>query len=234
MRIGNAVHRTTGPWAAAVHTLLADLRAAGIDQVPEPRGFDAEGREVLGFLPGQVAHYPLPDWLWSEQVLTDTAVLLRRIHDGAAHLVEADLPWQQPLREPAEVICHNDVAPYNMVFDDGRLVGLIDFDTASPGPRLWDLAYLGYRIAPLVSDAGEHAPADWAGRLRTLLAAYGSQDSVADLLTMMGHRLEHIAEHAEAAAVRTGRTDLAEHAAMYRRDRVRVTSLASALAELSP
>lgn len=48
--------------------------------------------------------------------------------------------WQSPAKVPEEVICHNDFAPHNLAFDEGRLVGAIDFDMCSPGPRLWDLA----------------------------------------------------------------------------------------------
>ena len=47
VRIGGAVHRATGPWTPAVHRLVRTLRAAGVREVPEPLGFDAQGREVL-------------------------------------------------------------------------------------------------------------------------------------------------------------------------------------------
>ena len=55
------------------------------------------------------------------------------------------------MRAPVEVICHNDFATYNLVFDGENVVGVIDWDFASPGPRLWDIAYLAYRIVPLSS-----------------------------------------------------------------------------------
>ena len=61
---------------------------------------------------------------------------------------------QTPAHEPPEVISHNDFAPCNMVFDGRRrLVGVIDGDTASPGPRIWDLdlAYLACRLVPLTA-----------------------------------------------------------------------------------
>ncbi len=41
-----------------------------------------------------------------------------------------------------------------MVFHQGNLRGLIDFDTASPGPRVWDLAYLAYQLVPFTETAG--------------------------------------------------------------------------------
>ena len=54
--------------------------------------------------------------------------------------IHRSIAWQTPAHKPPEVICHNDFAPDNMVFDGRRrLVGVIDGDTASPGPRVWDL-----------------------------------------------------------------------------------------------
>lgn len=157
-RIGQTVRRGAGPWTPAVHAFLDVLRAAGITEVPEALGMDHHGREVLTFMPGEAAHYPLPQWVWDPSILHDAGTLLRRIHDASVGIVRADLQWQLPTHQPAEVVCHNDVAPYNMVFRHGQLVGLIDFDTASPGPRVWDFAYLAYRLVPLGENGGGAAP----------------------------------------------------------------------------
>src|SRR3712207_4429753 len=54
-----------------------------------------------------------------------------------------------------EVICHNDFAPYYVVFVDEEPRAIIDFDTAVPGSRIWDVACAGYRFVPLASD--EHS-----------------------------------------------------------------------------
>ena len=66
---------------------------------------------------------------------------------------EADGPWLLPARTPVEVVCHGDFAPYNVVLDGPRAVGIIDFDMAHPGPRVWDIAYALYRWAPLTRPA---------------------------------------------------------------------------------
>jgi aminoglycoside phosphotransferase (APT) family kinase protein len=59
--------------------------------------------------------------------------------------------WQVPelIREPVEVVCHNDFSPYNTVYRDGLPVSMFDFDVAAPGPRVWDLAFAVYRFTHL-------------------------------------------------------------------------------------
>ena len=60
---------------------------------------------------------------------------------------------------PAEVVCHNDFAPYNVVFGDDGPVGVIDWETAAPGARVWDVAYAAYRFVPLSRAAPEELQA---------------------------------------------------------------------------
>ncbi|PKN94831.1 MAG: aminoglycoside phosphotransferase [Chloroflexi bacterium HGW-Chloroflexi-6] len=149
-RIGNTVRRDVGFWTKQVHMLLAHLRAKGIQEVPTPLGFDEQGREILTFIPGLVGHYPLPEFLRTDEVLISAARLLRRIHDATEDIAQIyQSGWQSPTQEPIEVICHGDFAPYNCVFDKGKLIGVIDFDNAHPGNREWDLAYALYRFAPI-------------------------------------------------------------------------------------
>ena len=64
---------------------------------------------------------------------------------------------------------------------------MIDFDFASPGPRLWDLAYLAYRIIPLSTD---HADGFSGGeeretRLDRLLQTYRMSASRDEILVMV-------------------------------------------------
>lgn len=226
-RIGDAVHRQAGPWTPAVHALLAALRDAGIDGVPKPRGFDEQGREVLSFIPGDVANYPLPDWVWHPPVLDDAGSLLRRIHDAGVGLVDRPLVWNTPTHDPVEVICHNDVAPYNMAFEDGVLTGLFDFDAASPGPRIWDLAYLAYRLAPLVGDAEESGLTVDQRLLRIdrLVQAYGLPFKRFDVLVTVVARLDELAEFTDGRAADTGDAMFLEHSALYRRDRAEISRL---------
>ena len=56
-----------------------------------------------------------------------------------------------------DVICHNDAALYNVVFQKGTPVALIDFDMAGPGPRMWDIAYSLYTSVPLASFSPDYS-----------------------------------------------------------------------------
>ena len=150
VRVGRTVRRATGPWTPVIHALLTHLHESGFTQAPKPLGIDGNDREIITFLEGSVATYPLSDEMLSDDTLRAVASMLRRYHDATVHFViPTDAVWQWPTHEPAEVICHNDFCPYNLMFEGGRLVGVIDFDTASPGPRVWDMAYTAYRFVPL-------------------------------------------------------------------------------------
>jgi len=153
VRIGNTVHRAMGPWSPTIHTLLHYLEQQGFDGAPRALGVDDKGREILTFIEGEVGKYPLPYYMWSDKVLEQAARLLRRFHDlTATYMPPDDAIWQfsYPDVQRHEVICHNDFAPYNMVFAKQRLKAVIDFDTAGPGPRVWDLAYAAYCFIPLI------------------------------------------------------------------------------------
>lgn len=228
-REGDRVYRTAGTWTPGIQRLMRHLRDSGLDWVPEPLGIDGRGREIVQFLPGTVPNYPMPAYVWEERTLVDAARMLRALHDATIGYRDPDAHWRQPLHEPVEVICHNDVAPYNMVFRDGRLAGLIDFDMASPGSRLWDLAYLAYRLAPLSDpgnvEAGPYGTEAQVARVGRLVDAYGEPFALVDVLRMAQERLHDLARYSDEAAVRNGTPELHEHAALYRSDVAYIESM---------
>lgn len=228
VRVGDTVRRNTGPWTPAVHALLDALRAAGISGVPVPAGLDAQGREVLSFLPGDAVRYPLPAWVWHRSILRDAASMLRQIHDASVDLAHATLTWQLPTHEPVEVVCHNDFAPYNMVFQGKRFAGVFDFDAASPGPRIWDFAYLAYQLVPLIEGTGPGEPEapEKRSRLNDLIAAYGYPFAHRDVFQVLAGRLRELAAYSDNRAAASGRAELHGHAALYRRDSERMARLA--------
>lgn len=178
VREGGVVRRPAGAWSGTVQRLLAHLRGAGFGGAPRPYGLGADGREELvEYLAGEVGHDFAAPQVRSDASLVAAGRLLRGLHDASAGFRRTpEDVWQLPPREPAEVICHGDAATYNTVFRDGLPVAFIDFDTAHPGPRLWDAAYTAYRFVPLYApDEVEHTlPLPEAGRRLALFAdAYG-------------------------------------------------------------
>ncbi|WP_169789916.1 GNAT family N-acetyltransferase [Actinoplanes subtropicus] len=221
VRVGTTVRRTAGAWSPTIQRLLGHLRDQGLSWVPQPLGADHAGRDCVSYLPGHVPQDPLPSWIWADSVLVEATTRLRELHRASATFDASGAVWQLPDHRPAEVICHNDFAPYNMVFAAERLVGVIDWDTASPGPRVWDAAYLAYRLVPLTvptnSDAITSTLADRADRLRLLCTTYGHGLQPAVVLTVAVQRLHELADFTLARA-EAGQRDLYEHVDLYRRD----------------
>jgi Phosphotransferase enzyme family len=178
VRVGDTVRRAAGPWTPTIHALMHHLRANGFTAVPEPLGLDGKGREIISLLRGATADYPLPEFVLSEPMLNTVARTLRAFHDATLGFVAPpDAVWQWPAHEPQQVICHNDFAPYNLMFDDEQLTGVIDLDLASPGPRVRDMSYTAYRFVPLTDpdnpDVDHSGEATQRRRLERFCDAYG-------------------------------------------------------------
>ncbi|MGA7203619.1 MAG: phosphotransferase [Specibacter sp.] len=226
-RDGGTVLRTAGPWTPTVHRYLRYLRRAGIGWIPAPLGVE-DGRERLSFLDGVVPLYPLPGWVWQEKLLVDGARRLRALHDASIGFSLDGAVWQSPAKVPAEVICHNDFSPHNLVFRDGAMVGAIDFDMCSPGPRLWDLAYFATRAVPLTEVTPSGAPGmDQArARVQLILDAYGSSDSWEDVLRAAIIRLHDLADFSRSKAEELGKPELLADADFYASDAAYLAGIA--------
>ena len=201
------IYRPTRPWTASVHALLAALQTHGFANAPSSAGYDATWEKV-SFLPGVTGDLHENENMRSLQVLQSAAHLLRRYHDCTAQFVGLllleDQKWQLPSRKPFEIICHGDFAPYNVVLNDGEVTDIIDFETAHPGPRCWDLAYAVYRWAPLSAGA---AVKNLDGlnaqilRTRIFLDAYGMPvEQRSALPDMIAERLNALVSFMESEA----------------------------------
>ncbi|KJB89348.1 aminoglycoside phosphotransferase [Paenibacillus sp. E194] len=163
VRMANTVRRPTGYWSPYVHELLLHLEQQGFDGAPRFLGIDDSDREILSFISGEVPGNNYPDlepYMWSDETLAGLARLQRRFHDATEGFVFlTGGKWQLSYSDEGEheVICHNDAALYNVVFQQETPVALIDFDMAGPGPRMWDIAYSLYTSVPLSSFAPDHS-----------------------------------------------------------------------------
>jgi aminoglycoside phosphotransferase (APT) family kinase protein len=94
------------------------------------------------------------------------AELVRTFHDLTAGTV---------LAGTEEVVCHNDLSPKNTIYRDLghglRPVALVDWDLATPGLRIHDVAHMCWQyldLGPAIPDPSDAIPA-----LRLLCDAYG-------------------------------------------------------------
>ncbi|MFJ7756027.1 phosphotransferase enzyme family protein [Peribacillus muralis] len=147
---GDTVRRELKPNSNRIHELLTHLDQKGYEYAPKFLGIDENGREIISYIEGEAGNYPLKKYMWSDDVLRKMGEMLRHYHDAVSDFsFDDDWPSIDQTPQPAEVICHNDFAVYNIIFQEERPIGIIDFDVAGPGPRLWDIAYTLYTCVPL-------------------------------------------------------------------------------------
>lgn len=237
VRVGDTVRRVPGPWTPTVRRLLMHLQERGLAGVPEPLGFDSRGREITSFIEGETGAYPLPPYMWTAATLEEVARLIRHLHDATADFpLERDDRWQLPEHQPVEVVCHNDLAPYNVVFRDGHPVGIVGFVMASPGSRSWDLAYAAYRFVPLTDPSNPDTPTlpldIQSRRLDLFLDSYGGAPAPQEIVETLPIRLEELIEFTADQALkgdRTRRELLKGHLLIYERDLAYIVENGAAL-----
>jgi phosphotransferase family enzyme len=186
VRVADTVRRPAGDWTPTIHALLRHVRSRGFDLAPEPLGLDDLGREILSYIPGTTVGWSLP---WPEIIRSDDLLVQVGQATGRYHRAVADfrppgvVPWQSgsAALSGSEIVCHHDIAPYNIVIADRRLAGIIDWDLAGPGSARSDLAFVAWQWVPLHGPyvtrfLGWETPPGRARRLRLLLDAYGLDD----------------------------------------------------------
>jgi hypothetical protein len=144
-RIGDTVHRATGPWTPAVHALLRYLHGR-VPHIPRVLGFDTQGREVLSYLPGQVVDNEAVGLTGAQ--ITSLVRWTREFHRAVAGFTHAG-PWRYFPIEAPTLIGHNDIAPYNACFAGDEVVGVFDWDMCGPATPLSELAFIAWNCVPL-------------------------------------------------------------------------------------
>jgi hypothetical protein len=82
VRIGETVRRPRGSGSDLVEAVLRFLEVSGFDGAPRFLGIDAQGRQVLSYVHGEVAGRPWPDWVADDERIASVALLLRRFDDA--------------------------------------------------------------------------------------------------------------------------------------------------------
>ncbi|ONK13538.1 aminoglycoside phosphotransferase family protein [Streptomyces sp. MP131-18] len=209
VRVGDTVRRPAAPWTPAVHALLAHLAAAGFPYAPRPLGFDERGREVLTHIEGEAGP---AGWarIVDDAGLAAFARLLREYHEAVADFTPPPgAVWSAGPRPRAagEIVCHGDFGPWNVVWREGRPVGLIDWDHARPAPARHDVAYALEYAAPFRDDAeavrwlAHPGPPDRPRRIAHFCAAYGlpSADGMVDAVARAQRETTEVVRRLAAA-----------------------------------
>jgi hypothetical protein len=199
VRVGNTVRRPTGVWTSSVHALLHHLERVRFYGAPRAIGIDDQGREVLTFLNGVAATRPWPRVLRTDAGLNSIAALLRAYHQAVASFVPPDgAQWRAGRIDfhAGQVVSHGDLGPWNSIWNDETLVGLIDWEFAEPRWPIEDVAELAWYFVPLQGprvwrEAGFTQTPQFGRRLSRLCEAYGefTVEEVVDAL-LQRQRLE--------------------------------------------
>lgn len=181
VKVGDTVRRQTGPWTSTVHALLKYLHENGFNRCPQVKGFDDQGREVLNFIPGDAATRPWPTVILQSDGIEQAGRLLREYHDAVEDFNPGEgVEWRigKVDLKQGQIIRHGDLGPWNTIWENDKLMALIDWDFIQPGERIEDLAQMAYYFVPLRGEtgwknAGFTERPDFAARLLKLTEAYG-------------------------------------------------------------
>ena len=126
-----------------------------------------------------------------DAALAEVVALIRRFHDAVESFADPErFEWSDRGGDPCgphEIVCHNDLAPWNLVHTpDGRWV-FIDWDFAAPGRRSWDLAFALLSMVPLMpqSDLTRQRTAE---RIALFRSAYGPDAFPDEVLAVVAER----------------------------------------------
>lgn len=183
-RVGDEVHRYPGQDNTEIHRLLRHFESRGCALTPRFLGIAPDGAERLTFIAGTSGYPPLSEDIRSDEALANVARAIREVHDASrGFAMSTGAPGlSYEIAGPSEVDCigHNDLAPWNLVFDGTAVHGIIDWDTARPSSRVWDLAYAAHQFVPFHPTAdlaawGWQDEPDRRQRLRLFVESYGLQ-----------------------------------------------------------
>lgn len=175
-RVGDTVHKQKGTWWDATRQVLQHLDSVEYLWSPKVISDTSETTE-LSFIDGETVPADLGG-AGNADVLHVIGRRIRELHDALEGFRLAPgtecVPW--PVQPPGDnIICHNDLSPWNTVLRDGTFSGFIDWDLVSYGTREWELAWACWRWAPIYPHGKRTRfdASDQIERCRVLLESYG-------------------------------------------------------------
>lgn len=175
----DVVRRKLTDVSPAIHQLLKYLQAKSFPSVPRLLGRDQE-YEYLSYIPGEPIFRP-----WSNAIKTDEFIIhlgqwLRSYHDVAADFrLEGDVHFNWGFTSPQSkmIVCHGDLGPWNCIEQDGKFLGIIDWDLARYGYAIDNVAEFVFEFIPFNPNReetiGQVSDATLLRRLKIFCEAYG-------------------------------------------------------------
>lgn len=182
IKFGDTVRKAWAKSTPSIHAYMRSLRDSGVD-VPAVFGRDENGRQILEYVPGELAMNLAP---FTPLEFERVGALVRLIHDASSQFAPADgMIWTTAIPAPGDdLVCHNDLAPWNLIC--GERWVFIDWDAAAPSTRLWDLACSAQAFTLGNPEAD---PARAAADLAAFVNGYNADDELrAALPSVMGER----------------------------------------------
>src|SRR5664280_726533 len=125
-RVGSTVRKPATVSTAAVEALLDHFAEVGFSGVPRSLGRDDLGRHVLEYIPGETTYTLAP---LTAGELGRLGAFIHELHDAAESFKPPPTPqWNVVIAPDREdLVCHHDLAPWNLVRDEDRWV-FIDWE----------------------------------------------------------------------------------------------------------
>jgi thiamine kinase-like enzyme len=177
-RIGNQVERPTQPWSLSVQRLLKHFENNGL---PVERIISTdENTQISEFCDGETVHPKK----WTDDALYSIGGLVSQLHKSAKNFAESEGDIWQPwnLRKIGDINnrihCHGDIAPWNMITENGLPKLLVDWEFAGPLDPFIELARVCWLFVQLHDDDLMEmydlpGPEKRAQQVRIIADAYG-------------------------------------------------------------
>lgn len=147
----NYVYRPKTSYSFLINNFVQHLNRSGFTYSPTFIACN-ESTDVFSYISGNsIDLNELKDIQQHKQLLKALADILKQFHDIGSSYINTHSSYflDYTGNDPLETICHNDIAPYNMLWENHQITGLIDFETICPAPRSWDIVYAAYRFIGL-------------------------------------------------------------------------------------
>lgn len=187
VRDGCSVSRPAHQWSPNIGSFLRHLEQRKLP-VEHFIGVE-EGRELTAFAEGELVH----PQKWSDEALYAIGELTVRLHRAGREFVPDEslgyAPWcLRELGGGERIWCHGDIAPWNLLTQDGQPSCLVDWEFSGPLDPLTELARICWLFPQLVDDDladlyGLPSPEKRAAQVRLICDGYGLEQGRRAALT---------------------------------------------------